>query len=71
MMQSNYSVDGMTCDNCVKHITSEVMKLPGVTSVDVRLDGGRMIVTSDESVPFEQIEAAVAEAGDDYTVTAS
>jgi len=71
MIQSNYSVDGMTCDNCVKHITSEVMKLPGVTSVDVRLDGGRMIVTSDESVPFEQIEAAVAEAGDDYTVTAS
>lgn len=71
MMQSNYSVDGMTCDNCVKHITSEVMKLPGVTSVDVRLDGGRMIVTSDEPVPFEQIEAAVAEAGDDYTVTAS
>jgi len=71
MIQSNYSVDGMTCDNCVKHITSEVMKLPGVTSVDIRLDGGRMIVTSDESVPFEQIEAAVAEAGDDYTVTAS
>lgn len=71
MIQSNYTVTGMTCENCVKHITTEVMKVPGVTSVDVRLDGERMVVSSDESIPFEQIEAAVAEAGDEYSVTAS
>ncbi|GAA3864495.1 heavy-metal-associated domain-containing protein [Tessaracoccus defluvii] len=66
-MISNYTVSGMTCGNCVNHVTEEVSEVEGVTGVNVQLDGGRMAVESDERIPFDAIIEAVREAGD-YTV---
>ncbi len=66
-MQSTYTVEGMTCGHCVAAVTEEVRQIPGVTDVDVVLDGGRLTVTSDAPVDFDRIVEAVAEAGD-YTV---
>ncbi|GAB2495099.1 heavy-metal-associated domain-containing protein [Luteococcus sediminum] len=66
-MITNYTVSGMTCEHCVNHVTEEVGALDGVQSVDVKLDGGTMAVTSDSEVDFAKITEAVAEAGD-YTV---
>lgn len=66
-MQSVYTVEGMTCGHCVAAVTEEVEQIPGVTAVDVVLDGGRLTVTSDSPVDFDRIVEAVAEAGD-YTV---
>ena len=66
-MISNYTVTGMTCGNCVNHVTEEVSEVEGVTGVNVQLDGGRMAVESDERIPFDAIIEAVREAGD-YTV---
>lgn len=69
-MISNYVVDGMTCQHCVQAVTEEVSAIPGVDDATVTLDGGALTVTSDESIPFEQIATAVDEAGD-YTVTSA
>ncbi|WP_296140026.1 heavy-metal-associated domain-containing protein [uncultured Tessaracoccus sp.] len=66
-MEANYVVTGMTCGHCVAHVKEEVGELAGVTGVEVELEGGRMTITSDEPVPFEQVTEAVQEAGD-YTV---
>ena len=66
-MISKYTVSGMTCGNCVNHVTEEVSEVEGVTGVNVQLDGGRMAVESDERIPFDAIIEAVREAGD-YTV---
>ena len=66
-MQSTYTVEGMTCGHCVAAVTEEVTQIPGVTHVDVVLDGGRLTVTSEGPVDFDRIVEAVAEAGD-YTV---
>lgn len=66
-MITNYTVSGMTCGNCVNHVTEEVSELPGVTAVNVVLDGGRMAVESNDRIPFDAIIEAVGEAGD-YTV---
>ncbi len=66
-MEANYVVTGMTCDHCVSHVKEEVGELAGVTGVEVELEGGRMTITSDAPVPFEQVTEAVQEAGD-YTV---
>ena len=66
-MISNYTVSGMTCGNCVNHVTEEVSAIDGVQSVDVQLEGGTMAVTSEAEVDFDTITEAVAEAGD-YTV---
>lgn len=32
-----FTVTGMTCDNCVHHVTEAIKNVPGVTAVDVSL----------------------------------
>ena len=66
-MVTNYTVSGMTCGNCVNHVTEEVSEIDGVQNVNVVLEGGAMSVESDERIPFDAIIEAVKEAGD-YTV---
>ena len=66
-MITNYTVSGMTCGNCVNHVTEEVSEVEGVSNVSVTLDGGAMSVESDQRIPFDAIVEAVREAGD-YTV---
>ena len=66
-MITHYTVSGMTCGNCVNHVTEEVSEIEGVTNVTVVLDGGSMTVESDERIPFDAILEAVQEAGE-YTV---
>ncbi len=66
-MITNYAVTGMTCGNCVNHVTEEVSEIDGVNDVKVSLEGGAMAVESDERIPFDAIIEAVKEAGD-YTV---
>ncbi len=62
-MESSYTVTGMTCGHCVAHVTEEVSGLAGVSDVQVTLEGGRMVVTSDAPVDFAAIKDAVSEAG--------
>ncbi|WOQ16874.1 heavy-metal-associated domain-containing protein [Raineyella sp. W15-4] len=66
MATTAYTVSGMSCGHCVNSVTEEVSAVDGVTAVDVTLESGRMVVTSDTAVAFEAIAAAVDEAG--YTV---
>ena len=66
-MNATYTVEGMTCGHCVAAVTEEVGQIPGVTDVQVTLEGGRLVVTSDTPVDFDRIVEAVAEAGD-YTL---
>lgn len=60
---STYTVQGMTCDHCVRSVREEVSELPGVTDVDVDLASGRVVVTADEPVDRAAVQAAVEEAG--------
>lgn len=67
---TSFSVDGMTCGNCVRHVTDELTALPGVTDVQVDLVAGGsspVTVTSDAPLTDDAIAAAVDEAG--YAVT--
>jgi len=66
-MITKYTVSGMTCGHCVNSVTEEVSEVDGVSNVSVTLDGGQMLVESDEHVPFDAIIEAVREAGN-YTV---
>lgn len=70
MTTATYSVDGMTCDHCVHHVTSEITALPGVRSVEIQLVVGGsspVTVTSDEPLALAAVSAAVVEAG--YALT--
>ena len=55
------SVPDMSCDHCVRAISSEVAVVVGVESFDVRLDAKTVRVTGTASE--DAIRAAVAEAG--------
>lgn len=63
MTTQTYTVDGMTCDHCVKAVTDEITKLEGVTGVDVELATGSVTVASDAGVSDDDVKAAVDEAG--------
>jgi copper chaperone len=58
-----YLVSGMHCNHCVSSVTEEVSAVSGVTDVKVDLGSGQLIVISEVEIPFENIEAAVDEAG--------
>nr|WP_281370098.1 heavy metal-associated domain-containing protein [Naumannella cuiyingiana] len=60
---TEYTVSGMTCEHCVRAVTDEVTELPGVTGVDVELETGRLLVTSDAELDVDAVREAVDEAG--------
>lgn len=56
-------VDGMTCGNCARHVREGLAKVPGVTAVEVNLEGHAAQVTHDGTVNAAALVAAVEEAG--------
>ncbi|GAA2300223.1 heavy-metal-associated domain-containing protein [Glycomyces scopariae] len=62
-METVYLVEGMTCGHCAGSVTQELTALPGVESVDVALDTGRVTVTSAAALTEAQVRDAVDEAG--------
>jgi copper chaperone len=63
MVQRVYRVPDVSCQHCVRAITGELQKIPGVESVHVDLDTKLVTVAADESVSDEQIRAGIEEAG--------
>ncbi|GAA1725773.1 hypothetical protein GCM10009809_22000 [Isoptericola hypogeus] len=61
-------VTGMTCTNCVAHVTRDLVAVPGVDDVTVELHVGgtsEVAVFSDEPVDEGTLREAVDEAGYD------
>ncbi len=62
-MEHTYLVKGMTCQHCAAAVTEEISELSGVTSVDVDVDSGRVVVESQSPLDTIAVAAAVTEAG--------
>ena len=60
---STYTVNGMTCEHCVRSVTEEVSAVYGESGVEVDLASGRVTVTGDRPVDGGAVRAAVEEAG--------
>ena len=67
MATATFTVTGMTCQNCVNHVSEEVSEISGVSSVKVDLESGSMTVQSDAPLSFDAVQEAVLEAGE-YSV---
>lgn len=63
MTTTTYRVTGMTCDHCVRAVTTELVLLPGVRSVNIDLAEGAVTVTSDGPLDQEEVREAIDEAG--------
>ncbi len=62
-MKKTLGIEGMTCGNCVRHVTRALEGLPGASDVSVSLEDKSAQVTVPEDVTDDQITAAVADAG--------
>lgn len=59
-----YAVTGMSCQHCVNAITEDVGAVPGVSAVQVDLEGGRVTVTSDDGqMDDAAVRSAIEETG--------
>ena len=58
-------IGGMTCENCVKHVTNALLAVPGVRHVGVDLAGGTASVESDGEPALVAMAAALADEGYD------
>jgi copper chaperone CopZ len=56
-------VGGMTCDDCVVHVTEALESVPGVEAVQVDLAGRSAVVTASADVDSTDLKAAVRHAG--------
>jgi len=66
MTTTTLHVSGLTCANCVKHVTEELTALVGVREVTVDLVAGgtsTVVVTSDGPLDAQAARGAVDEAG--------
>ena len=61
-------VEGMTCQHCVKAVTSEIEGIEGVTGVSIALEPegiSQVTVEAESNVSADALKDAIAEAGYD------
>src|SRR5688572_22178067 len=62
-------IQGMTCQNCVRHVTAALRSVPGVEAAEVSLERRRAKVEfAEQSADRQALVAAIEHAG--YTVSA-
>jgi mercuric reductase len=68
--QFTLRIEGMTCDNCARHVTEALRGVPGVTDVRVgSWKSGQAAVVASSEVDDKSLEAAVEKAGYHAVVT--
>ncbi len=66
-MKKELKVEGMMCQNCVKHVTRALEGVPGATEVSVSLENKSAALTVPDTTGDDVLKAAIEEAG--YEVT--
>ena len=64
ILEKDYTIDGMDCADCARHLEDVVLKVKGVKSADINFVTAKMLVASDERLISDQlINKAVKTAG--------
>lgn len=66
MVVQHFDMTGLTCSNCVNHVSTAVSAIDGVCCVDIDLHAGsqsKLVVTSPSAIDPAAIAAAVSAAG--------
>lgn len=66
-MKKYYELTGMSCESCVNNVKQALMELPDVTNAEVKLKPQGVLLTMNESIDTNVLQARVAEAGN-YTI---
>ncbi|MGW0993424.1 heavy-metal-associated domain-containing protein [Streptomyces sp. NPDC002520] len=62
-----YQVSGMSCGHCEGSVSTEISRIPGVSSVKAVASTGEVTVVSASPLDEEAVRAAVDEAGFELT----
>lgn len=62
-MVQTIRVTGMTCQNCVRHVSQALSVLPGVRSASVDLESGSVRLETERQIPADELRTALDEAG--------
>ena len=63
----HFPIEGMTCDNCVRHVEKAFNNLNGILKHEVHLEKNQALVEYDSSLlSYERMKAALKDAG--YTL---
>lgn len=62
-MKKRISIEGMSCQHCVKHVNDALSELNGVTGVNVNLEGKYAELEANEEVADKDINFAIEDAG--------
>jgi copper chaperone len=65
LKQTILAVDGMSCGSCVRHVEQALRELDSVTSVQVDLQTGKVVVDHGDGAPVKSMIAALSVAGYD------
>lgn len=63
IMEKTINVKGMTCPNCVKHVTKALSGMEGVSDVAVDLAAGTAKFTASREIPDSELAAVLDDAG--------
>ncbi|MEC4680542.1 MAG: heavy metal-associated domain-containing protein [Nitrospirota bacterium] len=63
-MQQHFPIEGMTCDNCVRHVEQALKNLPGISKLEVNLEKHEARVEYDSTlVTFETMASVLKDGG--------
>lgn len=61
MLETEFEIEGMSCEHCVRAVKNALLRVPGVR--DARVEVGRAVVISDVPVSRDAVANAVADEG--------
>ena len=64
-MKKLIHVEGMGCQNCVKHVKEALEALDGVTNAEVSLEKNTALITFTNDIADTAIKSAIEDAGYD------
>lgn len=69
-MKKEYEIQGMSCGGCVSSIKRALLQVPDVTEVEVHLNPQGAVITMNNSVGVDELQAELTKAGH-YTIKES
>jgi len=63
-MRQNFPIQGMTCENCVRHVEQALKNLSGISQLEVSLEKHEALLEYDSTlVTYEAMTSVLKDAG--------
>lgn len=67
-MRHTYPITGMSCNGCRNHVEEILLKVEGVSSVEVDLEKAEAVIEMEEHIPIENFQKALEKDGGSYSI---